>query len=114
MVLAEIGHSRIQNRPLVTRNLLAAAGSQTHVRIVPLSPSAQPQGGLSLPPSWGRFFVHSRGQIGPLRMRQICTEGSRERGRPLRRGPIQLSSSGRVSPPAEAGGVGGNVFVVSA
>src|SRR5271168_5040506 len=44
----------------------SACRSQTHVRIVPLSPSAQPQGGLSLPPSWGRFFVHSRGQSRPL------------------------------------------------
>jgi hypothetical protein len=42
--------------PLVTRNLLAAAGWQTDIRIVPFCPSAQPQDGLSLPPRWGRFF----------------------------------------------------------
>ena len=45
--------------PLATCNaeFIGGGGLRNHIRIVPFCPSAQPQGGLSLPPpSWGRFF----------------------------------------------------------
>jgi hypothetical protein len=47
----------------VTRNLLAAAGWQTDIRIVPFCPSAQPQDGLSSPPPLRPFLWKSKNRM---------------------------------------------------
>ena len=39
---------------------IGGGGLRTHFRVVPFCPSAQPQGGLSLPPELGPFFLDSR------------------------------------------------------
>jgi hypothetical protein len=62
----DLGHRRLK-QAIRNAEFIGGGGVRTHIRTVPFCPSAQPQGGPSLPPGWGRFLGHSRMQNRPPR-----------------------------------------------
>jgi hypothetical protein len=66
-VLAELGHSSFQIRPLGNAEVNGDDGPPTHIRIVPFAPARHhPKTASARPPapSWGRFFALGGGELG--------------------------------------------------